>query len=324
MIDQSLIIKYLEGTLSPEESREVLEWLQESPENKEYLFSMKSGLLVLNAGKDRKAADTDREWRLLKKNLTGGERIRISWRPFAVAAGLALLFSLGWILGHRNTMPERMAGDITIRTGIGQQSGTCLPDGTAVLLNDCSTLTYNPLAWKKSRKVSLSGQASFDVVHMDKFPFLVDTDHYQVEVTGTSFDIACYPDEVSNIVSLKDGRVSVCFPGGSQTAMLSPGESLIYNTASRTYTIQRLPEKQIYAWEEKAVSFKDQTLTEKSGELYRRYGYRLEIDDSCANDTFTALFDEESVSDVLVVIAQISPDIRYRIDSEQKNIRIWK
>lgn len=324
MIDQSLIIKYLEGTLGPEESREVLHWIQESPENKEYLFSMKSGLLALNAGKDRKAADTDREWRLLKKTLTGGEKMRISWKPFVVAAGLALLFSLGWVLGHRNTMPERMAGDITIRTGIGQQSATHLPDGTTVLLNDCSSLTYNPLAWKKSRRVSLSGQASFEVIHMDKFPFLVDTEGYMVEVTGTSFDVACYPDETSSIVSLKDGSVSVSFPGGSQAATLSPGESLVYNTTSRTYVIQRLPEKQTFAWERKAVSFKDQTLGDKSGELYRRYGYRLDIDDSCANDSFTALFDEDSISDVMAVIAQISPDIHYKIDSEEKTIRIWK
>lgn len=325
MIDQSILIKYLDGSLSSDESRQILNWLEESPDNKEYLFSLKSGMLVLNAGRDRKAADTDREWRRLKNSLrTHEKRKRFPWQAISVAAGLALLFSLGWILGQGRALPEQAAGDITIRTGIGQQSSACLPDGTSVLLNDCSSLIYNPLRWKKSRQVRLDGQASFEVVHMDGFPFRVETAGYEVEVTGTSFDIASYLDEICSTVSLKEGSVDVCFPGAGQPAHLSPGESLIYNSASRTYVIRHLPDRQAYAWEQKVIAFKDQTLVEKSAELYRRYGYRLEIDESCTQDTFTALFDEDSISEVLDVISQISPDIRHQINPETRTIRIWR
>lgn len=324
MIDQSLIIKYLDGELSPEESRIVLDWLNESQENKDYLFSLKSGLLALNADRDRKAADTDREWRRLKSRFSARGKKPFSRTSFAVAAGLAMLFALGWVLGSRKQVPGRLAGDITIQTGIGQQTSANLPDGTTLLLNDCSRLTYNPLNWEKSRSVNLMGQASFEVVHMDNFPFRVKTADYEVEVTGTSFDIACYPGEETSSVSLKNGSVTVCFPGSSQSAPLAPGESLVYLPSSRTYTIQRLPEKQTYSWEKGAISFKDQTLKDKSGELYRRYGYRLEIDENCAHDTFTALFDGDSITEVLDVIVQLSPGIRYLINPETKTIRIWK
>lgn len=51
-------------------------------------------------------------------------------------------------------------------------SKTILPDGTTVLLNACSKLTYSLEGWNNTRDVRLEGEAIFDVVHKEDKPFM--------------------------------------------------------------------------------------------------------------------------------------------------------
>ena len=95
MIDKELITKYLGGSLNPEESRKLLEWLKEDPQNEDWLFSLKSSHNMLDYDKNARMACTDEEWVRLKPFLKNRNKRRFPglWMP--AAAVVILIFFLG-------------------------------------------------------------------------------------------------------------------------------------------------------------------------------------------------------------------------------------
>lgn len=60
----------------------------------------------------------------------------------------------------------------TIRIPAGQRAQMDLPDGSVVWLNSQTTLTYDENFGKKDRKVTLDGEAYFEVAHNKEIPFM--------------------------------------------------------------------------------------------------------------------------------------------------------
>ncbi len=324
MIDKSLIIKYLNGELDPAESEQVLSWLSEDKSNREELFSLKEAQLGLRMEQCPDRADTVSEWRRLKRTLKDRRRPAFPWKPLAAAAVAVLLLLAGWGVGRKAPgYSPLLSGEVCVKTGVGQQTQTRLPDGTTLLLNDCSELAYDPVSWKGVRQVRLEGQAAFHVRHMDGIPFLIQTKDYSVRVTGTSLDVSCYPEEGRSIVSLKEGKLSVVFRNGAHSVELNPGDALLFDSVRNTYTVQRPSDGRLYAWEENKICFDGNTLREKAGEIYRRFGYKMEIEDSCSHYRYTAVFDDESLKDLLEILVRLSPDLCFKIDADTRTVRLW-
>jgi transmembrane sensor len=113
----------------------------------------------------------------------------------------------------------------TISTPRGGQHWVTLSDGTKVLLNAASSLTY-PVAFNgKERKVTLTGEAYFEVVHNDKQPFLVETKNETVQDIGTHFNINAYADEPVVRTTLLEGSIRVAH--GAQAEILKPGQESV-------------------------------------------------------------------------------------------------
>ncbi|HEY4209441.1 MAG TPA: FecR family protein, partial [Puia sp.] len=79
-----------------------------------------------------------------------------------------------------------------LRTQFGQISSQQLPDGTEVTMNANSRLRYdNNWSDGKDREVWVDGEAFF---HVRKTPlksrFIVHTEHFQIIVTGTQFNVS--------------------------------------------------------------------------------------------------------------------------------------
>lgn len=325
-MDDSIILKYFEGSLDEKEIAKLRSWVQEREANLDYFLSLKEAYLSMTSKADRKNADTDAEWeRFLKKSgsLTKAVTLHRMWHVAAIAAAACCIFFIGRSVGLNKIDPVAFDGTTAIQTGTGEQSRMTLPDGTTVMLNDCSKLTYNPLEWKETRTVKLEGQASFDVVHMENLPFKVESPLYYVSVIGTAFDISCYQEDMFSSVSLKHGKVEIEFPSNSNTAFLNPGETMTYDVATNEYTINNLPDKVTYSWEDKIIIFSGNSLLEKSGELNRRYGYTFEISEKCNNFTYNGEFKEENVHEFMRIIETITPDLKYSIDEKKRNVKIW-
>lgn len=326
-IEKGLLLKYLDGTLNEEEATSLYKWAQESPENKEYLLSMKEVSMSSRYESPETKADTLREWDKFKERAGLKEgRPRLLRALINLAAAIILVAGGIYIFKEKNKDANTAFDQDTpliIETGIGQTAGATLPDGSVIKLNSCSKLSYNPAKWKKERSVILWGEASFDVAHEETRPFSVKTSRYMISVLGTRFNINSYPGSEKDFVSLKSGKVKVNIMDHDQSLELTPGNSFVFDNGSGKYEIKPTDKNQ-FSWENGEIVFDNQTLVQKRSEIYRLYGYTLQISKGCSTMSYRATFNGESIDEIMAVLAKITPNLAYRIEDENKTVTIWK
>ncbi len=103
----------------------------------------------------------------------------------------------------------------TLATPRGGKYQLVLPDGTKVWLDAASSITYPTAFAGKTRQVSISGQAYFEVVHDPNKPFEVKAQGQIIRDIGTAFDINAYTDEPTMKITLASGAVAVGGPGNT-------------------------------------------------------------------------------------------------------------
>ena len=146
--------------------------------------------------------DVDKEERMLtnvmhqiKKGKTG--RFRQSLHRYGWVASIALLLicgTLSLMLLSRKAEPEVW---YVLNSGRQSMDSVRLADGTLVMLNAGSRLTYPKEFSGNKREVTLSGQAFFSV-HPDKVhPFVVKTKNMDVTALGTAFEVFSFDGDKS-------------------------------------------------------------------------------------------------------------------------------
>ena len=75
----------------------------------------------------------------------------------------------------------------------GQRVKLTLQDGTEVWLNSQTKLTYPALFSGKERRVTVDGEAFFDVAKNPEKPFIVSSQGVEMKVLGTKFNVHSYP-----------------------------------------------------------------------------------------------------------------------------------
>lgn len=121
-----------------------------------------------------------------------------------------------------------------------------LADGTRVWLNNVSSLRYPTAFQGKDRVVELSGEAYFEVAKSPDQPFFVKTRDAKIEVLGTSFDIASYPDEGGTQTTLLTG--SIRMETEKASVRLKPDEQAKVNGAGEMQVLKNVPSEDIVAW----------------------------------------------------------------------------
>lgn len=182
----------------------------------------------------------------------------------------------------------------TITTLRGRQFQLILPDGSKVWLNAASSLTYPTAFTGPERKVTLTGEAYFEVASLSgkagkKMPFRVDilpapgaNPAATIEVLGTHFNVNAYNDEAAMKTTLLEGSVKVSglqsIPptGGSnqQSAMLKPGEqaSISYQSnKSPKIQVQTADLEAVIAWKNGVFNFHKADLPAVMRQLSRWY-----------------------------------------------------
>lgn len=186
---------------------------------------------------------------------------------------------------------------LELATHYGEIKKNKLPDGTQVILNANSTLTFGN-KWKegKDREVWVKGEAFF---HVKKTPehskFIVHTDAFDIEVTGTSFNVI-NEDGNSSIV-LKEGSVKI-HRTGEKEILMKPGDVVEYNN----HLIEKKETgKQDYmAWTEKKLVFNNTSISEVANIIKKHYGIEVELaEDNMADKTVTGIMPNDNL-DVLL------------------------
>lgn len=84
-----------------------------------------------------------------------------------------------------------------------------LPDGSIVILQPQSKITYSKTFTGNKREVVLSGEAFFEVERNPKKPFYVHANELTTKVLGTSFVVKAFLKDKHISVEVKSGKVAV-------------------------------------------------------------------------------------------------------------------
>jgi transmembrane sensor len=187
----------------------------------------------------------------------------------------------------------------TLTTKRGEQFPLVLSDGTKVFLNSASSITY-PVAFNGTdRKVTVKGEAFFEVVHDAAHPFKVQVANEVVEDVGTSFNINAYEDEPLMKTTLVTGRAKII--SKQQSVMLKPGQAAVSNHDSEKMVVKDVDVDQAIAWKNNYFLFDGDNLESIMRKVSRWYDVDVEFkDNSLKTLTFSGTISRfKNVSSVL-------------------------
>lgn len=207
---------------------------------------------------------------------------------------------------------------VKISTPRGGVYSVTLPDGTRVRLNANSELNYPVSFAHDKREVSLEGEAYFEVAKKANQPFLVNTEHQQVTVLGTHFNVEAYTGSDYPIkTTLVEGKVRVKATLNQMENVLEPGQQSLLQHG-------RLSKKKVdidqeLAWLNGKFNFDGKRLKEVMDEVSRWYNvdvvYKGNIPDI---EFFGGTFRTGKLSTILSLLE--SNDITYQMTTDNKII----
>ena len=201
-MNTDLLQRYIAGDVTEAERKQVLEWIEESPEH----------LQAYRA--QRKLYDIA----LWRTDISLDEPVpakRFSWKKpvvemLKIAAIFALVFVGSYYVWHKPEKPDALQ---SVYVPAGQRAELVLADGTKVWLNSRSRLTFPGSFGEDTRKVKLDGEGYFAVKSDAEHPFIVETNRYDVRALGTEFNVIAYPNDSIWETSLLKGKIDVLAQG---------------------------------------------------------------------------------------------------------------
>ena len=215
-IDTDVILRYLEKTASPEEIRQLREWIALSEENANYFQEIRNIWEVTTPAVDPEKIDTSKALAKVKNRIhttpqAPMKRTRLITYCRRIAAILllpAIIAVVALLMKKDHQAPLIAFNEVT--APYGTVSTLTLPDSSKVWLNAGSTLKYPTAFTSNVREVEMSGEAYFEVHADKKHPFIVSTGDLKVTATGTAFNVCNFAKAKEEVITLVTGKVNVC------------------------------------------------------------------------------------------------------------------
>lgn len=210
----------------------------------------------------------------------------------------------------------------TLYTPRGGQYQVTLPDGTKVWLNSDSKLSF-PVAFQgKARKVTLTGEAYFEVQHMTSMPFIITTGNQSIEVLGTHFNIAGYEDEQEISTTLLQGSIRVSNMLTKNAEVLVPGQQSRLSRSTGNIKVRQANTEEVMAWKNGYFLFDNQDLAAILRTVSRWYDVEIEFHYTGKHEKFGGTFSRSSDLHNILNNLQELGDVHFKID--QRKIIVTK
>ena len=198
----------------------------------------------------------------------------------------------------------------TLETSKGQTYVTVLSDGSKVWLNAESSISYPVAFTGKERKVTITGEAYFEVAKDEKRPFIVAGNKlpsgelgWAVEVLGTHFNINSYVDEDMIKTTLLEGKVKVA--SGKASTILIPGQQAQLKAPGQLQTINNADVEQAIAWKDGFFQFDNADLRTVMKQIARWYDVEIVYQGNISAEKYGGTIRRNSkASEVLTLLEQ--------------------
>ncbi|WP_266366345.1 FecR family protein [Tellurirhabdus rosea] len=337
-MNDDLLGKFLAGETDSQESAAVRRGLSENETDRaEYeRFSRiwEAASSVKSAPQPPAPVDTDAAWLKLKGKMAAlpeaarpateaapaetvvrpmpASRPAPGWRTYwRVAAAVVLLLGIGWTVWQR-AQPEGPPPQLAVSSR-QETVERVLPDGSRVVLNRNSRLSYPTMFADSSREVVLSGEAFFDVKPDPARPFRIRAKGATVQVLGTSFGVRAYDENVR--VTVKTGKVQ--FAVRQQRIVLAKNEQAAYDASKDT--IRKAPrlDPNALAYQTGKITFDNERLADVIRTLSETYRVEIRLGNPALADCrLNSSFEYRDSAEYVLNVTAESLGLRLRRDGE--------
>lgn len=285
---------FIAWVLSPDKESDILwnDFIQSHPELSHKISSAKE--LVRSLSPHLSPAPTpikSRVWSRIEASTRAAqtqnteEKVRsINWWP-AVAAACVLMFVAYTFFFD--------SGIKTVTTPLAMTDIISLPDGSKVIVNADSEVTYDEDSWSTTRAVQLGGEAFFEVEKGSTFKVI--TPQGDIQVLGTSFNVYAR-DSVLN-VACESGKVAVS-SGGSKT-VITRDEAVNVISGIHSPIVRS---HQRGTWRSGSYVYTGETLINVTSDLERCFGIKITMTNDLKEVKYTGKFSSNNLEQALAEV----------------------
>lgn len=217
--------------------------------------------------------------------------------------------------GTEKSEPQEQITYNTLIVPRGGMYRVKLPDGSKVWVNANTELKYPVKFPLHERRVSLQGEAYFEV-EKDKKQFIVETQGGEITVLGTSFNVSAYPEEKIVSSTLVEGsvRLSSKFSTADKVEIV-PGERAALDYKNyRGIEVKGVDVRHYVSWIEGKEYFVGMTLGEILQVASRWYDFDVTFaEEDLKEIPFTGvMYREHNLERLMDLVAQTS-GVEYEI-----------
>jgi ferric-dicitrate binding protein FerR (iron transport regulator) len=264
---------------------------------------------------------------------------------FGVSSAAAV-FLLAFFLGinhHKNqaTVIATIEKPVTyteVKAPLGARSEIKLPDGTEVILNAGSSISYSSNYNSLNREIVLEGEGYFKVARNPDLPLCVDAGNIIIKATGTEFNVKAYSDENIIETMLGSGNVEISQRGNEKNKdvvlKLEPNQKAMYARQSDRLILEKIKEieplavkpastiikdllvspktnvevEQEISWTKNKLIIKRENLESLCTKLGRKYNVSFVFrDDEIKKCRFTGVLLDETFEQIMDAIMLVAP-----------------
>ncbi len=276
---------------------------------------------------DNRNYDVERAWNNVKSRIEENGLLQEASPPvktgsrrlyFRIAAAVVVLIGLGAILlttlltgNHENL--------VTVASGNDQKNIVAsLPEGSIVWLNRDSKITYSKNLGSKERKISLEGEAFFEITPDPGKPFIIDAGKGKITVIGTSFNVISNNEKKEVEVYVKTGKVLLSDASGDKSVILEP--EFIGTMDGNSPSVKINTDQNYLAWKTDLLVFKNEKLSVVFNDLKKVYNINIIADDQeILKRPLTATYDKEP-QDTIIDLICTTFTLSYRKDGNNYHL----
>ena len=260
-------------------------------------------------------------------NISSTRKVTFDFTKLLRIAAIIMLPLLTLLSGYLYMSNSKLKvysnNNVVIDVAKGQRANITLPDGSKVLLNSGSTLSYQANFGVDNRNIEFTGEAYFEVAKDPNKRFVVHTKTINVEVFGTTFNLLAHNADKTVELTLIEGKVKARTQllNPEQAVFVSPNQKLIFEKQSGLLKIKETTTKDEIAWTKGILLFKSQTLNDVLEKIERNFNVQIHISKSDSllfQDTFTGRFDSLDFKGVMDIIKK-----HYRFSYVEKGKNIY-
>jgi transmembrane sensor len=297
-----ILAKKLAQETTAEEDAIVQNWLKASSKNVQYFEDFEWLWAQTHGAKPLKPVNTEGALQKLHTRMEAAPALKVVKSSnhffnlsFIMKTAAVLCIAFGIYSQFIKTDPP-----LTFATLAKPKTDTLL-DGSIVTLNKKSSLVLSERFNKRERRMTLTGEAYFEVAHDATRPFVVDVQDLEVKAVGTAFNIDNTTDVKFISILVTDGKVQVA--SRVETKFVVKGETAMYDLQTGHILIETKQNDNKFAYKTHQFHFDETPLGSVVSALNKAYNVSIILKNKQLEQCPVVVnFDNKTVEEVLTVL----------------------